>query len=152
MRDLALGLARAALGAVFLYAAAAKLPDMAAFATDVANYRALPAAAVPAAAAAAVGLELVLGLLLLAGVAARAAGLIAAGLLAAFVAGLSQALLRGIDLRCGCFGGAELATWGTVARDLPMLAAAAAVAAWGPGRLMPSRRRAPGAPLGSPPP
>jgi len=48
--------------------------------------------------------------------------------LAAFIAGLSQALLRGIDLRCGCFGGDELATWGTVARDFALLVPAVAVA------------------------
>ncbi|HZZ83501.1 MAG TPA: MauE/DoxX family redox-associated membrane protein [Anaeromyxobacteraceae bacterium] len=138
MKPFLLGLVRAALGAVFLYAAATKLPDLAAFATDLANYRMLPAALVPAAAATVVGIELVVGALLVAGLAARAAALVTAGLLALFVAGLSQALLRGIDLHCGCFGGTELASWGTVARDLPMLGAAA-VAVWGPGRLRPGR-------------
>ncbi len=137
MKSILLGLARAALGAIFLYAAVTKLPDMAAFATDIANYRMLPAALVPATSAAVVGIELAVGLLLVAGVAARAAALVTAGMLVFFIAGLSQALLRGIDLHCGCFGGTELATWGTVGRDVPMLAAAVAVAAWGPGRIRP---------------
>jgi hypothetical protein len=119
---------RLVLGVVFLYAAATKIPDLAAFAGEVANYRMLPAAAVPWAAVALVGIEIVLGAALVAGVTTRAAGLAAAGLLAAFIAGLSQALLRGIDLRCGCFGGDELATWGTVARDLALLVPAVAVA------------------------
>ena len=44
-----------------------------------------------------------------------------------FVAGLSQALLRGIDLRCGCFGGDEAADWWTVLRDLVMLVPALVV-------------------------
>ncbi|BDG07104.1 MauE/DoxX family redox-associated membrane protein [Anaeromyxobacter paludicola] len=139
MRPVLLALARAALGALFLYAAATKLPDMAAFATDLANYRMLPAALVPAAAAAVVGIELAVGALLVLGIAARAAALVTAAMLVFFVAGLSQALLRGIDLHCGCFGGAEAATWGTVLRDLPMLAAAVAVAVGGPGRLRPAR-------------
>jgi hypothetical protein len=40
--------------------------------------------------------------------------------------------LRGIDLRCGCFGGSELATWSDVVRDGLLLAAAALVAWRGP--------------------
>jgi putative oxidoreductase len=124
---------RLALGAIFLYAAATKVPDMAEFAKDVANYRLLPAALVPWAASAVVGVEIVAGLALVLGVGARPAALVAAALLALFVGGLSQALLRGIDLRCGCFGGEESATWGTVARDLLMLAPALVVLWLGPG-------------------
>lgn len=127
MRRLAIVASRVVLGAIFLYAAATKVPDMAAFATDVANYRLLPAALVPYAAVAVVGIEVVVGLALVTGVAARAAALVAAAMLLAFVAGLSQALARGIDLRCGCFGGEEPATWATVARDVAMLVPAALV-------------------------
>jgi uncharacterized membrane protein YphA (DoxX/SURF4 family) len=138
----ALAAIRVALGALFLWAAGTKVPDVAAFAESVANYRLLPAGLVPAAAAAVLGIELVVGLLLVAGRWTRGAALVAAGLLAAFTAGLSQALLRGIDLRCGCFGGTESATWWTVLRDLAMLAGAIAVLGWGPGRIVPDRRRA----------
>jgi putative oxidoreductase len=118
---------RVALGALFLWAAATKLPDMAAFALDVANYRLLPPALVPYAAAAVVGIEVVAGIALLTGVLAKPAAVLAAVLLVAFTAFLVQALLRGIDLRCGCFGGNEPASWWTVARDLALLAAAVAV-------------------------
>jgi putative oxidoreductase len=131
---------RLVLGAIFLYAAATKVPDMAAFAKDVANYRLVPPALVPWAAAAVVGVEIVAGLALVLGVGARAAALVAGALLLVFVGGLSQALLRGIDLRCGCFGGEESATWGTVLRDLVMLVPAVAVVWLGPGGLP---RRAP---------
>jgi hypothetical protein len=120
-------LARLALGAIFLYAAATKVPDMAAFAKDVANYRLLPAALVPFVAAVVVGIEIVVGLALVTGLWARAAALVAAGMLVVFVAGLSQALLRGIDLRCGCFGGDDAADWWTVLRDLAMLVPALVV-------------------------
>jgi uncharacterized membrane protein YphA (DoxX/SURF4 family) len=126
---------RVVLGAIFLYAAATKVPDMAAFARDVANYRLLPEALVPWAAAALVGVEIVAGLALVLGVGARAAALVATALLALFVGGLAQALLRGIDLRCGCFGSEESATWGTVLRDLVMLVPAVAVVWLGPGGL-----------------
>ncbi len=133
----ALALLRIALGGLLLWAGASKIPDMASFAESVANYRIVPAPLVPAAAAAVVGIEIVAGVLLVAGRLARAASLVTALLLAVFTAALGIALLRGIDLRCGCFGGEEAATWGTVARDVVLLAAAVAVFLKGPGRLVP---------------
>jgi ubiquinone/menaquinone biosynthesis C-methylase UbiE/uncharacterized membrane protein YphA (DoxX/SURF4 family) len=139
-------LLRLGLGVLLLWAAATKLPDMAAFAETVANYRLLPPALVAAAAAAVVGVELVAGALLLAGRHARAAALVAAVLLAAFAGALALALARGIDLRCGCFGGQETATWLTVLRDLALLAAAVAVAIAGPGRLLGGRGQRAAAP------
>jgi len=142
MRDRLLAAVRIALGAVFVYAAATKLADMAAFAEDVANYRLVPARAVPALGSAVVGIELAAGLALASGVAARGAALLLSGLLAVFAGALSQALLRGIDLRCGCFGGGGPATWVTVARDGVMLAAALALVFLGPGRLLPRRASA----------
>ena len=63
------------------------------------------------------------------------------GMMIAFILGLSQALLRGIDLRCGCFGGAELATWGTVARDALILAAIVPVIWLGSGGLISALKR-----------
>ena len=128
MTRIAVVVLRVVLGALFLWAAATKLPDMAAFAQDVANYRVLPAVLVPWAAAAVVGIEAVCGIALITGILARPAAVLTAILLLAFTAFLAQALLRGIDLRCGCFGGDEPASWWTVARDLVMLAAALAVA------------------------
>ena len=128
MRGRVLLACRVALGALFIWAAVTKLPDMAAFAQDVANYRVVPAALVPFVASAVVGIELLAGLALMAGVMTRPAATVIAGLLAVFTLFLTQALLRGIDLRCGCFGGDEPASWWTVARDLAMLAAAVALA------------------------
>jgi putative oxidoreductase len=119
---------RTVLGALFIWAAITKLPDMAAFAQDVANYRVIPAVLVPFGASAVVGIELLAGAALVAGIMARPAAIVIAGLLTAFIVFLAQALLRGIDLRCGCFGGDEPASWWTVVRDLAMLAAAIAVA------------------------
>ena len=124
----ALAVCRIVLGGLFIWAAVTKLPDVAAFAQDVANYRVIPAALVPILAAAVVGIELLAGIALVIGVMDRPAAAVLAVLLAAFTALLAQALLRGIDLRCGCFGGDERASWWTVVRDLVMLAAAVAVA------------------------
>jgi ubiquinone/menaquinone biosynthesis C-methylase UbiE/uncharacterized membrane protein YphA (DoxX/SURF4 family) len=115
---------RVGLGALLLWAAATKLPDMAAFAEAVANYRLLPAALAPAAAALVVGLEVVAGALLVVGRVERAAAAVATALLAVFTAALAQALLRGIDLRCGCFGGEERAGGLAVLRDVALLGVA----------------------------
>ena len=107
---------------------------MAAFAEGLANYRIVPPALVPAAAAAVVGIEIATALALLANVWARAAAWVLAALLAVFTAGLSSALLRGIDLACGCFGGIAPATGGTVLRDVVLLALAVLVALTARGR------------------
>lgn len=120
---------RLALGGLFLYAAGVKLPDMAAFAESVANYRLVPAPVVGAAAAAVVGVELTAALLLVAGVWVRAAAAVVAGLLGVFIGALALALARGIDLECGCFGGGEPASWLTVARDVVLVAWALALIA-----------------------
>lgn len=120
--------ARLVLGALFVWASATKVPDMAAFAESVANYRIVPPALVPATASAVVGVELLAGLALLANRWTRAAALLLAVLLAVFTAGLASALIRGIDLACGCFGGNAPATWWTVLRDVILLALAAFVA------------------------
>ncbi len=119
---------RVALGAVFLVAALSKVPDLRQFAEEVANYQILPPHVVPYAALLFPGVELALGLALIAGVYARAAAVLASAMLVGFIAALSQALVRGINLKCGCFGGADLATWGTVARDVVLLALAIATA------------------------
>ena len=119
---------RVALGGVFVFAALSKLPDLRSFAEAVANYQLLPAKLVPAAALAFCGVELACGVALVVGLYTRAAATLAGAMLVVFIAALSQALVRGIDLRCGCFGGAELATWGTVLRDVVLLGLAIATA------------------------
>jgi putative oxidoreductase len=124
--------ARVLLGALFLWASASKVPDMAGFAESVANYRIVPPALVPFTASALVGLEMAAGVALMVNVWARAAALLLGALLAAFTVGLASALARGIDLACGCFGGTDAATWWTVLRDLVLLGWALGVAASSP--------------------
>ncbi|MEI7706239.1 MAG: MauE/DoxX family redox-associated membrane protein [Deltaproteobacteria bacterium] len=131
MRRLALA-ARIALAGLFLWAAGTKVPDMAAYAESVANYRIVPAVLVPTIAALLVGVESVAALALLVRPWARSAALLLALLLAVFTIGLTSALARGIDLACGCFGGSDQATWWTVLRDLVLLALALGVAASSP--------------------
>jgi uncharacterized membrane protein YphA (DoxX/SURF4 family) len=124
--------ARIILGGLFLWASVTKVPDMAAFAESVANYRIVPPALVPAVASAVVGVEILAGVALILNVWTRAAALLLAALLAVFTVGLASALARGIDLACGCFGGSAQATWWTVLRDLALLGFALGVAASSP--------------------
>lgn len=115
----------AALGALLLYAGAAKLFAMQAFAQEIANYRFLPGLA-PYLAATLPGIELVIGAALILGTTPwrRAAALAALPVLLAFTVAVTQALLRGIDIACGCFGQGSASISGlTVARNLGLLAA-----------------------------
>ena len=119
---------------VFGYAAITKFFDMRTFAEEVANYQILPASAVSPAAASVVGVETLAALLLLVGLRVRAAAGVSLALLLVFIAALTQALTRQIDLRCGCFGGVEPATWFTVWRDAAFLLPAVVLFIKGGGR------------------
>lgn len=133
-------LLRIGLGALFLYAGALKALAPHTLADDIANYHLLPGALVPLAAATMPWIELMAGLALVLGIFGRGAALLVAGLMAVFTVALSQALLRGIDLACGCFGGTAPADGWTVARDVVLLATALHVVAFDTGRLGLERR------------
>jgi len=120
---------RLGVAAILIWAAVAKLGDPKAFAQDIANYRLLPAGLVPLSAAALPGIELVVGSALAIGVWTRAAGIAATALLALFTVAIASALLRDIDIDCGCFGGhGHPVSWWTFARDVGFVAAAGFVA------------------------
>lgn len=122
---------RVVLGALFMFAGVAKLGDPAAFALEIANYRMLPAASIaPWLAVTLPGIEVATGAALLVGPKAwaRAAALVITGLLVVFTAAVTQVVLRGINIQCGCFGGdAGPITWLTIVRDLVLLAMASAL-------------------------
>lgn len=110
--------ARLITAGILVYAALGKLQDPALLAQSIDNYRVLPAGWSPVMAAVLPTLELTLGAALLAGVLARGASVVACGLLVTFAAAMVQALLRNIDLTCGCFGGqSSQVTWWTVGRN-----------------------------------
>lgn len=120
---------RIGLGAMFLYAGVVKLFDVRALAVDVANYRLLPEWSVSAFAAALPGVEMVCGVSLLAGRWLRAGSWLAVLMMVAFAAATGQALARGIDLNCGCFGSGQApVTMATLLRDAALLGAAATTA------------------------
>jgi uncharacterized membrane protein YphA (DoxX/SURF4 family) len=117
---------RLLLGLVMLYAALPKLftwenlswssfewsqlpppLDYSPFARSVYNYKALPVPLVNLAAMWIVALETLCALCLLAGYWLRAAALLLAVVQTAFLAGMVQAIIRGLDIDCGCFVGID---------------------------------------------
>ncbi len=101
--------ARLVLAGVFLAAAAPKLADPAGFAAAIANRRAFPDALVNLVATIVPALELV-GAVALLTPWRRGGALLLGALLLGFTTLLAISLARGLDIGCGCFGGAtELA-------------------------------------------
>jgi uncharacterized membrane protein YphA (DoxX/SURF4 family) len=111
---------RLAIASMFVFAAVPKLADPASFAIEIDNYRVLPELLVGPLSVIVPVLELVVAAALLSGVHARGAALVAGGMLLTFAGAMIQAMARGIDLDCGCFGSAlEMRVSGfTVARNL----------------------------------
>src|SRR4029077_8077292 len=105
--------ARIILGAVFIYAAYAKLHFNGAwhlrdyyffFAMGIDSYKMLPLAIVEWMARILPWLELGLGTLLIVGAGVRWVGLMVTALLVVFMAALAHAALGGLEINCGCFG------------------------------------------------
>ncbi len=100
-------LLRLLLGAVFVFAGAIKILDPEKFAVDVYNYRMLPYDMINSFAIALPWVEVVAGLLLVLGIWVRASALVISGLTVMFFIAISQAVARGLNIECGCFGTAE---------------------------------------------
>ena len=120
-----------AIGAMLVYASLDKLTFPDRFADVVHDYDMLPLALVNAFALAMPMVELVTGAALILGAWRRAAGLLAAGLCGMFMVAIAQALLRGLDIECGCFNVSGMsstkASWDLFVRDAGLLLASALV-------------------------
>lgn len=95
--------ARLYLAWVFVAACVHKIADPAAFAVDVATYGILPLWAVNAVAHVLPWVEALSAAMLVLGLRVRAAALLVAGMMVIFLAALSVALAKGLDMSCGCF-------------------------------------------------
>jgi putative oxidoreductase len=118
---------RLALAALFLYAGASKLADPTAFAVEIDHYQLMPWLA-PYLAAGLPALEITLGvaLVVLPAPWRRAAALGCLALMVAFTVAAAWALVRKLDIDCGCFGkGSGPITWLTMLRDAALIAACA---------------------------
>ena len=95
---------RVGLGAMFVYSALAKIDDPGEFAYSVSRYKMLPEFTVGLFSLAMPAVELLTGLAMLFTRWMREASLLVFGMMVMFIIALSQALFRGLEISCGCFG------------------------------------------------
>ena len=116
--------ARIVLGAVFMYASFDKMANPEAFAKIIDNYHILPYQLVNALAIFLPWLELITGLLLITGKWVKGSLLLYNVMLVVFIIALSQALIRGLDISCGCFSVNPSSTsevWLRIVEDIILL-------------------------------
>jgi uncharacterized membrane protein YphA (DoxX/SURF4 family) len=117
-------LARLILALVFVYAGAVKAQDVVAFAGHVAAYQILPYAMNYFVAATLPYVEFLAGVLLLLNVRIRPALVVVGSLTLVFMVALSSALLRGLEIDCGCFdpgGGQDVTAGVALWRDVGLM-------------------------------
>ena len=117
-------LCRWGLAVVLLWSGLAKALAYPATLVAVHGYGLVPSFAERSVAAALPALEIILAVLLLLGLCTRLAAWATTLLFAVFLAAMTQALARGLAIRCGCFAGGPTLSWRDLVRDLPLLAAA----------------------------
>lgn len=127
MKEWAGLVARLVLGAVWLYAGAAKLLDPAQSVAAVRAYELLPGSLVQPVGQLLPVIEVVVGAMLVAGLLTRGAAVVSAILFALFIIGIASVWARGMTIDCGCFGGggydpdaADKYPW-EIARDTALL-------------------------------
>lgn len=122
-------LLRLALGGVFVYAAGSKIYSPDQFAVAVSNYRLLPHEWTHLAAITVPWIEAIAGALVILGVWLRPSALVLLGLTGVFMVAIASALVRGLNIECGCFGtvGGRRVGLASLAFDAVLLAMAAAL-------------------------
>jgi uncharacterized membrane protein YphA (DoxX/SURF4 family) len=115
---------RLILGGVFLYASIDKIIHPAKFAQAIQNYRLIPIELTNVVGIFLPWLEFYCGLFLIIGLFNRASSCIIAALLSFFIIALTSAIIRGLDIACGCYGSGTNVSWGRVVEDLLLLAIA----------------------------
>lgn len=123
--------ARLLLAAVLGYAGLVKIKDLREAGRSVAVYQIVPTDAAQFVGGALPFVEVAVALLLIAGLATRAAATATAALMAMYIAAIVSVWARGLSIDCGCFGGGGTLTDGAergyvidIARDLLFLGAA----------------------------
>ncbi len=95
---------RLSVGGAFVFAGALKVADPAAFVTAVENYHLLPRVLVHLVAILLPWIEIVAGAAVLTGIWLRAAAALLSAMTLMFAVVIVSALVRGLDISCGCFG------------------------------------------------
>ena len=115
---------RLILGGVFVYASLDKIAHPGEFAKIVYYYHFLPGSAINVFAIILPWVELLAGMALILGLFVESAALIIGFLLVIFIMALSSAVIRGLDITCGCFStspSGDKVVWDTIIRDLLLL-------------------------------
>jgi len=94
--------ARIVVGAVLIYASIDKITDPLEFSKAITNYHMLPWGLENLLAITLPWIELFVGVGLLAGIYLDGAALVAQSLMLVFILAIGSAILRGIDIECGC--------------------------------------------------
>jgi uncharacterized membrane protein YphA (DoxX/SURF4 family) len=120
-KDSLFQLVRLAFGALFIYASYYKILSPGAFAHQIYNYKILPPWAINPIALTLPWLQLFSGVALILNRGARAASFIISSMLFVFQVAMVSALVRKLNISCGCFkSGGSPATWWTFARDFSL--------------------------------
>ncbi len=116
-------IARIALGGLFVFAGVAKAYDPGEFATEIQKYNLLPWVPGVLVALYLPWLEILAGLLLALKIFEKGALLVLTALLVIFTLALGSAMVRGLNIDCGCFGKAFASTGTTIplVRNLALL-------------------------------
>ena len=93
---------RLLLGGMWVWASLDKIQDPAQFSRDIANYHVMPFGLENLSAIVVPWLELLIGIGLIIGVMVDGAALISFSLMLLFIVLISQAILRGFNIECGC--------------------------------------------------
>jgi len=119
---------RVLLGAIFIYASLYKIGSPSAFAHQVYNFKLLPVWAINPVALVLPWLQLFCGVHLILNRWPVAASFWILLMMLVFQVAVASALVRGLDISCGCFkSGGSPATWVTFARDMMFLVLAGTV-------------------------
>jgi uncharacterized membrane protein YphA (DoxX/SURF4 family) len=125
---------RLVLGAIFIYASVYKILSPGAFAHQIYNYKILPPYLINPVALTLPWIQLLCGLALVLGRLTKGASLLIFLMMATFQMALLSALIRGLNVSCGCFkSGGSPATWLTFLRDFTFLTLAAVQLFYGEG-------------------
>ena len=128
---------RMILGVIFFYAGIIKIYDPQGFALAVYNYHILPGFLINPVAVILPWVEVIAGAALILGIMVQGSSLIVSGLLVIFLCAIGAALVRGLDISCGCFNTSEEAdpiTWIYLLRDMALLGLAVFVFLYDQGR------------------
>jgi len=133
---------RLLLGALFIMSGGEKFLDLKFFALVIAEYQILPSQLIPAAALLLSLCEMLCGIMLLLNLYSRISASVMLGLMAIFIAAITNNVMRGLEHDCGCmeflsqwYGMQEEVGIGTIVRDIVFFILLLPIALFGSNRI-----------------